>query len=170
MVKIRSVLDEMLLLLLLSEFPDIEVYGKGNQPGETDLDDNFCVWCASKPCLCDKNFIPEKLSKKRKQADDAENQDWKKIRNSQAFPEAVDAEIEPTEVINPENITLLSEKLEPLPHGGGSAENLISEIHKEANLLAKSTPSQSLHQTEEVGVEPVGVQEHVHGKSLEIKA
>ena len=110
-------------------------------------------------CLCDKNFRPEKLSKKRKLADDAENQDWKKIWNSQAFPDgcdAVEAETKPTEVINPENITLLSEKLEPLPHGGGSAENLISEIHKEADLLAKSTPSQSLHQTEEVDVEPVG--------------
>ena len=37
----------------LAELSNIEVLGASNQQGETDLDDKFCTWCASKPCLCD---------------------------------------------------------------------------------------------------------------------
>ena len=46
----------------LVEIPEIEVYGTSNQQGETDLDDKFCILCASQPCLCDLLKLELKLS------------------------------------------------------------------------------------------------------------
>ena len=54
--------DELDHIKGIVKFPNMEVNSVNNQQGETDLDDNFCTWCASKPCLCDLLKLELKLS------------------------------------------------------------------------------------------------------------